>query len=203
MSFGKLKRALQGIINRKDLTDELAGDFINRAIDEVERVCRLGSMEALLEATNWDGSRNTIAIPTGFLEIIDLFTDDGVLHQVTKDQFFNHRNDGKPAVFIKAGASYLVKPYPQPGTTLRLHYYAETQPLLADLDENVWTRSGFNAVLYGAAALAADYFQMEDVYAQRFQSKAEGYVEAILAQDIAEKWAGQTQVGPVQHAGQF
>lgn len=203
MSFGKLKRALKGIINRRDLTDELAGDFINRAIDETERVCRLGAMEKLLEATSWDGTRNTIAIPSGFLQIIDLFTDEGTLSQVSKDQFFDHPNTGAPAVYIKAGASFLVKPYPQPGAVVRLHYYGETIPLISDDEENVWTRSGFNAVLYGAAALAADFFQMEDVYVQRFQGKADGAIEAITAQDLAEKWSGQMSVGLVRDAGQY
>ena len=132
MSFGKLKRALKGIINRKDLTDELAGDFINRAIDEVERVARLGAMEQLVEAEDWDGTRNSLAIPTGYLETIDLFTDAGVLRMVTKDQFFAHPDQGAPAVYIKAGASFLVKPYPAKGETVRLHYYGESLPLLAD-----------------------------------------------------------------------
>ncbi|WP_375272846.1 hypothetical protein [Sphingomonas sp.] len=197
MSFGKLKRALKGIINRKDLTDELAGDFINRAIDEVERVARLGAMEQLVEAKDWDGTRNSLAIPTGYLETIDLFTDAGVLRMVTKDQFFAHPDQGAPAVYIKAGASFLVKPYPAKGETVRLHYYGESLPLLADDDQNLWTRAGFNPVLYAAAALAADFFQMEDVYVQRFQGKATSLLEAMLAQALSEAWSTNMAMGRV------
>lgn len=203
MSFGKIKTALRGIINRKDLTDELAGDFITRAVREVERVVRIGPMEQLLEASGFDGERHTISIPSNYLELIDMFTQDGTLRQVTKDQLFAHRNEGRPAVFCKIGASWVVKPYPVAGETVFVQFYGETLPLQTDTDENVWTRAGFNAVLYQAAALAADYFQMEDVYVQRFQGKATSLVDAILSQDLSEKWAGPLEIGDPINRGKF
>lgn len=203
MSFGKIKTALRGIINRKDLTDELAGDFITRAVREVERVVRIGPMEQLLEASGFDGERHTVPIPSNYLELIDMFTQDGTLRQVTKDQLFAHRNEGRPAVFCKIGASWVVKPYPVAGETVFVQFYGETLPLQTDTDENVWTRAGFNAVLYQAAALAADYFQMEDVYVQRFQGKATSLVDAILSQDLSEKWAGPLEIGDPINRGKF
>jgi hypothetical protein len=203
MSFGKIKTALRGIINRKDLTDELAGDFITRAVREVERVVRIGPMEQLLEASGFDGERHTVPIPSNYLELIDMFTQDGTLRSVTKDQLFAHRNEGRPAVFCKIGASWIVKPYPAAGETVFVQFYGETLPLQTDTDENVWTRAGFNAVLYQAAALAADYFQMEDVYVQRFQGKATSLVDAILSQDLSEKWAGPLEIGDPINRGKF
>ena len=203
MSFGKIKTALKGIINRKDLTDELAGDFITRAVREVERVVRIGPMEQLLEASAYDGERHAIAIPSNYLELIDMFTQDGTLHQVTKDQFFAARNDGRPTVFCKIGASWLVKPYPAPGETVFVQFYGETPPLQVDTDDNVWTRAGFNAVLYAAAALAADFFQMEDTYVQRFQGKSDSLVASIISQDLSEKWAGPLEIGDPINRGKY
>ncbi|MBB3910168.1 phage adaptor protein [Sphingomonas desiccabilis] len=202
MSFGKLKTALKGIINRKDLTDELAGDFINRAVTEMERILRVGSMEALLQAT-FDGTSNTITIPSAYMELIDMFTAEGTLEQVDKDRFFRECPEGRPRVFIKTGASWLLKPTPAAGVTVYVHHYAETPPLQVDTDESVWTRSGFNAALYAAAALAADYFQMEDQYVQRFQSKSDGYVVAIQNQDLGEKMSGPTRIGRPEYRGDY
>lgn len=195
MSFGKLKSHLRGIINRKDFTDELAGDFINLGIKEVERLCRVGPMEALSELSVWDGTKHTLTIPSNYLELIDIFTDAGTLHQVDKDTFFKTCNTGRPTVFVKTGRSWLIKPYPAPGTTVYVHHYAETAPLVADADQSVWSTAGFSAVVYTAAALAADYFQMEDTYVGRFQGKADSLVEAILSQDLSEKWSGPLNVG--------
>lgn len=202
-TFGIIKAGLRGIINRKDLTDALAGDFINRAIIEVERVCRIGALEQLLQTAKWDGTENSLAIPQGYLETIDLFTDEGTLLLVSKDQYFSQPATGKPSVYIKAGASFLLRPAPAAGTPVYLHYYGGTLPLQADTDENLWTRSGFNAVLYGAASLAADYFQMEDPYVQRFQDKANGFVQGILTQDATEKWSVAANVGRTNFLGDY
>lgn len=202
MSFGKLKRALQGLINRKDLTDELAGDFVTRAIREVERPLRIGPMEVLLEATEWDGKKSAVNIPFNYLELIDVFTTEGTFESADRDAFLKCGTAPAQPVFMRAGPAWLLKPTPKPGDTVYVHYFAETPGLQADTDENVWTKSGFNAVLYAAAALAADYFQMEDEYVQRFEGKAASFTDAIGGQDLQERWAPQMTVGPVRGAGE-
>nr|WP_157846219.1 hypothetical protein [Sphingomonas melonis] len=58
-------------------------------------------------------------------------------------------------------------------------------------------------MLYGACALAADYYQMEDAYVQRFQGKSSSLVEAILAQDLSEKWAGPLAISRPHGAGEY
>ena len=95
MSFGRLKAALRGIINRRDLTDALAGDFVNRAISELERGVRLGAMEQLLVANQWDGTSGALAIPATYLELGDIFTEDGPLTRVEKREFFNTQQTGR------------------------------------------------------------------------------------------------------------
>ncbi|BCA62007.1 hypothetical protein HMP09_1241 [Sphingomonas sp. HMP9] len=147
--------------------------------------------------------RNSLTIPSQYLETIDIFTTDGTLRLVSKDDFFSQCPTGRPEVFIKTGKSWMIKPYPAPGTTVFLHYYAETLPLLTDEDENVWSQSGFSAVVYAAAALAANYFQMEDQYVLSFQSKSDSLVEAILSQDLSEKWSGKTNMGRVSGRGDY
>lgn len=204
MSFGKLKAALRGIINRRDLTDALAGDFVNRAVDEVERVVRLAGMEQLLVADNWSDGSGAILIPSTYLELVDIFTGDGPLMRVEKREYFETPKDGpRPLVYLKAGGSFLLRPIPALGTPVYVQFYAETHPMQADADENLWTRSGFDAVLYGAAALAADYFQMEDTYVQRFQGKFTDLVSTMSAQDGADRWTGDLRVSPPTGLGSY
>lgn len=196
MSFGKLKRRLQALINRKDVTDAIAGDFVTEAIADLERVLRIGPMEALLSQSGWDGTKNSILIPPGFLEAINLFTDAGELTQVDLSTFLasSDSSGGPPEIFCKVADRWIMKPTPAPGTTVYLHFYAQSPTLKLDTDENVWSTSAFNAVVYTAASLAADFYQMEDPYAQRFLTRADNYVTAIQEQDLDEKWSGRMAI---------
>jgi hypothetical protein len=204
MSFGKLKRRLQAIINRKDLTDQLAADFITDAISDIERVLRIGCMEAVLTQNNWDGQRNAIVIPPDFLEGINLFTDTGELTQVDLAAFIaRDERPGVPTHFVKIADRWLLSPTPVPGTNVYLHHYAQSRPLASDADENIWTQSALNAVVYKAAALAADFYQMENEHAARFAAKADTFIAEIAEQDLNEKWSGRMAVPMPANTGDF
>lgn len=207
MSFGRLKTRLRALINRKDLTDVLAGDLILDAISELERLLRIGPMETVfLQNTIWDGTKNAFAVPASYIELINLFTEEGELTQVDLHAFLKMADDnsGIPTHFVKVADRFLLKPTPAPATKVFLHYYGETDRPVDDTDECVWTLSAFQATLYGAAALAADFFQMEgDQHADRYRSIAAGYVEAIQAQDTDEKWSGRLAIPAPQDTGDY
>lgn len=195
MSFGQCKARLRAIINRRDLTDTLAGAFITDAIADLERNLRIACMETMLTQGDWDGERNALIVPTGFLEGINLFTDTTELVQVDIAQWLAAKEPaGVPTTFVKIGDRWLLKPTPAPGTNVYFHYYTQSPALTADDDENVWTRSALNAVVYTAAVLAADHFQMEDEYASRFQARADRYIAALAEQDLSEKWSGRINI---------
>ena len=203
MTFGKLKRALTAIINRKDLSDELAGDLINRGIADIERELRIGPMERVVETPEFDGGANSILIPTGYLELIDLFSDDRQLIQKDKAALFNRQYVDGPEVFSKVADRWLIAPAPPAGSKLYLHYFSESPELVSDEDENVWTKAGFNAALYAAAVLATDIFQMEDEVTARWTSKVAGYVRAISDQDNREVWSGPLNIERPKQAGEY
>lgn len=205
MSFGALKTRLKALINRKDVTDEIAGSFVTEAIADLERVLRIGPMESLLQHSDWDGTKNAVLVPSGFLEVMNFFTDTGELTQADLATFLQTPDDtgGSPKIFCKVGDRWLLKPAPAPGTSVYLHFYAQTPKLVLDTEENWLTTSAFNAVVYTAAALAADFYQMEDPYAQRFQSRANDYVNAIQEQDLDEKWAGRLAIPLPQDVGDY
>lgn len=204
MSFGTLKTRLRALINRKDFTDDVAGSFVTEAIADLERVCRIGPMESLLTQSGWDGTKNAVLIPPGFLEAINMFTDAGELTQVDLATFLATPDEGgPPKIFVKVADRWLLKPTPQPGSHVFLHHYAQSLPMTLDTDSNVWSTSAFNATIYTAASLAADFYQMEDEYAQRFLARANNYVTAIQEQDLDEKWSGRLTVPPPSGVGDY
>lgn len=205
MSFGRLKTRLKALINRKDLTDVLAGDLVLDAMTELERKLRIGPMEAVfLQKAIWDGTKHAFAIPSTYIELINFFTDEGELDQIDLQTFLRmeDRKTGVPTHFVKVADRFLLKPTPAIGTNVYLHYYGETPRPVDDADETVWSQSCFHATLYTAAALAADYFQMEgDQHADRYRLIAAGYSQAIADQDLDEKWAGRLTIPPPQNIG--
>lgn len=206
MSFGRLKTRLRALINRKDFTDQLAGDFILDAISDMERDLRIGPMERIFEQSlTWDGVKNALAIPAAYIELINLFTDKGELEQRDLNAWQGLQDvGGVPTHFVKIADRFLLKPTPAPGTKVYLHYYGETPRPQNDDDEVVWTKSGFLATLYTAAALAADFYQMEgDQHADRYRAVAQTYVEKIAGQDLSEKWAGRLSIPAPQNAGEY
>lgn len=205
MSFAKLKRRLQALINRKDVTDDLAGDFVTEAVSDLERKLRIGPMEALVNRDEWDGTDNAVLIPAGYLEMINFFTDEGELTQVDLNEFLKTPGNpgGVPTIFVKIADRWLVKPTPTPGTNVCVNYYSSSPTLALDTDENVWTGPGFNAVVYQAATLAADFYQMEDQYAGRFTAKADQYRNDIAEQDLDEKWSGRIAIPLPRDVGDY
>ena len=203
MNFGKLKTALRGLINRTDLSDQLAGDFVVRAISDLERGLRLGPMERVLETLPFNGTTNFISIPSDYLETIDVFTDEGELVQVDKSQFLREPTTGAPRVFSKLADRWVIRPTPASGQVLYVHHYAQSTAFAVDTDANVWATACFNATLYTAADLAADYFQLEDAVVSRFRAKASDYVEAIRAQALDEAMSGPITMSRPYGRGEY
>jgi hypothetical protein len=206
VSFGRLKTRVRALINRKDFTDQLAGEFILDAISDLERDLRIGPMERIFEqSATWDGVKNALAIPAKYLELINLFTDSGELEQVDLDKWMSIKDvGGVPTHFVKIADRFLLRPTPAVGTKVYLHYYGETVRPQDDADEVIWTQSAFLAALYTTAALAADFYQMEgDQHADRYRALAQGYVEKIAGQDLNEKWAGRLSIPAPLHVGEY
>lgn len=204
MSFGRLKTRLKALINRKDLTDQLAGDFILDAIAAHERNLRLEPMTALLEKTDWDGTRNVYPVPANYLTTIAFVTDEGALEYKGLDEFIRAKpNTGYPVIYTKVGNRFLLKPTPAIGKSVFLHYYAETLRPTLDTDRTLWTEVGFLATLYKAAELAADFFQMEPDIVGGYANKAQEHADSIAGQALDEAWSGRIAVSLPSNTGDF
>lgn len=193
MNFGETKKALKALIDRPDLKDDQAGQFVQRAIGALERNLRLGHMKILTHTRPLDGVSNTIEIPPNYIEPIDLFTDEATYDLVVLGTWQKISKHSGRNVYIAMGQSILLKPTPAKGTQVHLHYYGEAQKLVVDTDINVWLVSCFEAVLYTAAEMAADYFQIVEMI-DRYGAKAASEVAKLEDQDSSEEWAGDMSI---------
>ena len=132
----------------------------------------------------------TFNVPTDLLEVIDLYTDDGELDRVDVTRYLKEDSGaGTPSVYIQTGHAIRMRPVPDADTTLYLAYYGLEPELTVDADENYWTRVAVDAFAYGAAALAADYY--EDERLAGFEGKFQLAVGELQRADRALRRRGQ------------
>ncbi|API58453.1 hypothetical protein BSL82_03350 [Tardibacter chloracetimidivorans] len=193
MNYGELKSYLQSLINRTDITDTLAGQFIKQSIDRLQRVSRPQFMERTQQYTA-DGT-NTLVLPSDYVELANLYTSQGELEQIDMREFVNTTEYvGTPRYFVRVGANIKLKPTPEEGTEITLHYYGTEPDLLNSTDENGWSVSAVDAVVYGAAELAGDFY--EDDRTQRFAQKYATALAELQEQIINDSFSGPLSIRP-------
>lgn len=204
MNYGELKTYVRSLINRTDLTDALATQFIQQAQDRLERWPQIDPLKHAprpsflqkLVSFTLDGTGGDFRVPTDFLEIVDLYTEDGgEMQRVDTSEWLRHTDNlGSPAVFVQTGHVIRMRPWPSDETTVYMLYYGTDSELVTDEDQNEWTISAVDAFAYGAASLAADYY--EDERLMRFEQKFRDSLSELQDQAIAEDLAGPMSIGP-------
>lgn len=194
MNYGEVKTYVRSLINRTDLTDALAVQFIQQSQDRLERLARPSFLQRFVSFT-LDGTGGDFRVPSDLLELIDLYTDHGELSRVDIPVWLRQLNAvGCPKVFVQTGHEIRMRPYPDAATTIYLRYYGIEPELAVDEDENYWTRATVDALVYGAVALAADYY--EDERLQGFEAKFQSALAEIQDQQISEDFSGRMAVAP-------
>lgn len=191
MDYAAVKAQLRGLINRSDMTDDLAATFIKMAQTRLERVLRLSFMQKFVSfnTTLPDG---VFRVPVDYLELIDIFTDNGELERVDMGLYLRtEATGGTPRIFVQTGHDFRMKPYPATTDTVYLRYYASEPALVAEEDTNHWTITTPDALVYAAAEFAADHF--EDERLPRF---AERY--GICAQELQDQQQQEDFSGPMR-----
>lgn len=209
MNFLEARTYLRNLINRTDFTDALAGQFIVQAQDRLERwpqidplkyAPRPSFMEKFVSFSLDASANGAFKLPTDFLEMGSLYTEDNCgghemlrvpLDQLTK---IPGTQVGTPTMFTQVGGQIRVRPIPSSTTTIYMTYYGTMQPLVVDTDENEWTVSCIDALVYGAAEYAADYF--EDDRLARFASKFKEALLELQDQTLNEQFAGSMAIAP-------
>lgn len=196
MNYAELKALLRGLINRSDMTDELAAQFINMAQVRLERLLRTSFMQKYV-SFNPPREDGVFRLPVDYLSLIDIFSDiaGGEIERVDMSRWLRQSSQvGIPKVFVQTGHDFRMRPPPATTDTLYLRYYGCEPTLSAESDTNQWTLSAGDALLYGAAEYAADHF--EDERLPRFADRFATALTELRDQQIEEDFSGPMSIQP-------
>jgi hypothetical protein len=194
-------------MNRSDLnaTPALATTFITQSIMRLQRELRVPFMEKIVRYTipsTFDPSLGLV-IPSDLLELIDLNVDtdhdnipDYPLQRVQlKEAMVRSQLTGAiPQVFARRGGYFVLGPQPAVGSVIELVYYAEFAPLVNPTDTNTISRIAWDAVVYGALAAAADYYN--DDRSQVFESRYGQITQNLQAMADGDELTADAAVRP-------
>lgn len=180
MNRAALRSRIQNLLNRSDLTDDLANQFISDVIQRIQRTLRT-PMNEVLFPFQISQAYPEFGLPVDFLELISLTYYDendqvqSVLDRVPiavleeKKQVDN--STGIPRFFARKHLDILVHPTPETGS-LYMYYYAEFPDYQDNTDDHVLATVAPDLLTYGALSFAADYF-IDDrgpLFEQRYQN---------------------------------
>lgn len=182
MNYLQVRQQFQSLLNRRDCTDTQAQAFVQAALQRIQRELRVPAMETSALAVI-DGTLITnggLAIPADLLELINLIplTTLGGLQQTDMKRL--ERCDisraligalvlGIPRQYSRRGGVWVIAPAPASGDTIRIDYYAEFAPLVADVDSNIVTLIAPDLLYYCALSYAGDFFT--DSRSQAWESR--------------------------------
>lgn len=189
MTYGTIKGRVKSRMNRKDLTDDLAGQFVDEAMTRICRTLRIPSMERLKTFGVREGFTG-VDIPSDFLDLKGLFLEHHELHRVALPEFLRNHDNGHPRIFTRMGTKFLIKGIPQAGATVYLNYYAAFSDVTADSDANALTEASPDLILYAALSAAADHF-VDDRQAV-WESRYQGILADLAAQAESLEMTGSS-----------
>jgi hypothetical protein len=208
VDYATIKAQLRGLINRSDMTDELAGTFIQMAQDRLERWPQVDPLKyaprpsfmekyVTLTLTPSVDEPGAFALPNDFLQLISIFTGSRELEKVDISRFIAlPETEGSPTAFIQTGHAIRMRPIPPTTTSISFLYYGTAKALSLATDENEWTIAASDALIYGAAVFAADHF--EDERLDRFEGR---FSQALL--ELQDQTINETLSGPMRIAGAY
>ena len=171
MNLGSIRTHFKALLNRSDVTDALADTFIDQGITRIQRSLRVPSMEKK-HTYNFSSEVSYVALPSDFLEAIDVYYDHTALKRVPMTEMAARKDGnetGTPSYFAREQGTLLLYPHPTSGS-LTLNYYASFTEMVNDSDENVLAMIASDLITYAALTYAADYFLDERsmVFSQKY-----------------------------------
>lgn len=180
MNKATLRLRIKDLLNRSDLTDDVANTFIDQAVQRIQRQLR-SPMNEKLGTFIINQEYPEFGLPSEFLELISLtyFNDQGEIASVLERVPITTLEDkkrvsdvtGVPKFYARKHLDILLYPVPSTGS-MEIYYYAEFPDIDEVNPENVLTEVAPDLVIYGALSFAADYFIDErgPLFEQRFQT---------------------------------
>ena len=161
-TYSGLKASIANWLNRSDLTSEISEDFITLAEKDFNSKLRIRQMVST--DSSFSINAETVALPTGFLQVRDFFIVNGgtkyALKYITPsqmDQIKGSSTAGQPSTYTIIGDNFRFAPTPASTYTGTLNFYKEFDPL-TDSNTSNYILSNHPAIyLYGSLYHAANF----------------------------------------------
>ena len=192
-NYSDLKSVIASYLARSDLTD-LIPSFIRLADVRLRRDLRIRQM-LKSATTSTTGGDQTVALPTDFLELRDLFvsTNPVIDLQYVSPSVFSRNTrvteSGVPIFYTIIASEFKFAPVPDTNYTLSILYYAAPEYLGDTNPSNVFLANCPDLVLYGALIEAEPYL-MNDARIQLWAGMYDRGMAALTAADDASENSG-------------
>ena len=192
-NYSDLKSVIASYLARSDLTD-LIPSFIRLAEVRLRRDLRIRQM-LKSATTSTTGGDQTVALPTDFLQLRDLFvsTNPVIDLQYVSPSVFSRNTrvteSGVPIFYTIIASEFKFAPVPDTNYTLSILYYAAPEYLGDTNPSNVFLANCPDLVLYGALIEAEPYL-MNDARIQLWAGMYDRGLAALTASDDASENSG-------------
>ena len=188
-SYSTLKTAVANWLNRSDLTDEIADDFI--ALTEADFNSKLRVRKMVTQSTITIDSE-TEALPTGFLQVRDFYILRGStkypLRYMTPSQMDQVKGTsvtGIPQAYTILGDTFRFTPKPDSTYTGYINYYKKFDAL-SDTNTTNFILTDHPAIyLYGSLFHAANF--LGGINPQQVQSWTQMYATALERLELNDR----------------
>jgi hypothetical protein len=195
-TYTELKSAIANWLNRSDLTTEIGDDFIKLVESEYNSKLRIKAM--LTSKTDYSVDAETVAVPTGFLQVRDFYIVQGTnkysltyMPPTQMDQVKGGSTTGRPNVYTILGTNFRFAPTPDATYTATINYYKAIDALSGSTATN-WILTNHPGVyLYGSLYHAANFLGgIEPNKLQNWLQLYQTGLERIERNDREDQWSG-------------
>ena len=194
-SYSTLKTSIANWLNRTDLTDEIADDFIVLTEADLNSKLRIRKM---VNQTTITIDSETESLPTGFLQVRNFYIlSGGTKHSLRyvspshMDQLRGTSTSGTPEVYTILGDTFRFSPKPDSSYTGYINYYKKFDALSVTNTSN-WILTDHPAIyLYGSLYHAANFLGgIEPSQAQQWQQMYATAMERLERNDREDQYSG-------------
>ena len=202
-NYTTLKTSIANWLNRSDLTDEIADDFIKLAEADFNSKLRVRKMVA---QTSFTIDSETEALPTGFLQVRDIYILNGntkvPLTYTTPSQMdstVGTSTTGLPNSFTILGDTFRFSPKPDATYTAFINYYKSFDALSDTTTTNYILTTHPAIYLYGSLFHAANF--LGGINPQQVQTWQQMFATAMERLELNDR-EDQVSGSPLQIRGE-
>ena len=202
-TYSDLKTSIANWLNRSDLTDEIADDFIKLTEADFNSKLRIRKMVA---QTSFTIDSETEALPTGFLQVRDIYILNGntkvPLTYTTPSQMdstVGTSTTGLPNSFTILGDTFRFSPKPDATYTAFINYYKSFDALSDTTTTNYILTTHPAIYLYGSLFHAANF--LGGINPQQVQTWQQMFATAMERLELNDR-EDQVSGSPLQIRGE-